>query len=207
MYAGANAGIPTRSLVDRARNIITSPKTEWSVVAAEQTSPGALFSGYVVPLALIPPVFSLLSQLLFLHHGPLIAVSVAVVTFVLELVAVFVAALIVDALAPSFGGQKNLPQALKLIAYSSTPRWLAGVLTIIPVLGALLALVAGLYGLYLLYLGVPSLTRVAPDKAAGFTIVTIVALFVVWALVGIIVGIVIAALVAGAVLTTHAITN
>jgi hypothetical protein len=176
------------------------------VAAAEQTTPAALFSGYVVPLALIEPVFMVLGEVLFGHHPLLLVVSLAFVTFVLELVAVFVAAWIVDALAPSFGGQKNFPQALKLIAYASTPRWLAGVLMIVPPLGPL-SLAAGLYVLYLLYLGVPPMTRVSPDKAVGFTLVTVVALVVVWVLAGVVIGFAVTSLIAGAVLASHAISH
>ncbi|MFY9780971.1 MAG: YIP1 family protein [Candidatus Baltobacteraceae bacterium] len=206
MFAGTNAGIPARSLLERARNIILGPGTEWLVAAAEQTSPAALFSGYVVPLALIGPVCMVLGQLFFGHHPLPIVLPLALVSFALELAAVFVAASIANALAPSFGGQKNLPQALKLIAYSSTPRWLGGVLTIVPLLGPL-AVAAGLYGLYLLYLGVPSMTRVAPDRAAVFTLVTVLALVLVWALVGFMVGFAIATLIAGATLASRAILH
>ena len=102
MFAGTNAGIPARSLLERARNIILGPGTEWLVAAAEQTSPAALFSGYVVPLALIGPVCMVLGQLFFGHHPLPIVLPLALVSFALELAAVFVAASIANALAPSF---------------------------------------------------------------------------------------------------------
>ena len=55
--------------------------------------------------------------------------------FAAALVEVYVLALIIDALAPKFGGEKNAAQALKISAYSFTPALVAGALLIIPSLG------------------------------------------------------------------------
>ena len=69
-------------------------------------------------------------------------------------VGIFVLSLIINALAPTFGAQKNSAQAMKVAVYAYTPGWLAGVFNIIPLLG-ILGIIAGLYGIYLLYLGLP----------------------------------------------------
>jgi hypothetical protein len=117
--------------------------------------------------------------------------TLAVWTFVGAIIGVTVIALIINALAPTFGGEKNSARAMKVAIYSFTPAWVAGVLQIIPALGAL-GILAGLYGLYLLYLGLPILMKAPKDKAAGYTIVTIICAFVVMVLVtavgGLIVG-------------------
>jgi hypothetical protein len=84
--------------------------------------------------------------------------------------------------APSFSGQQDMVQALKLAAYGYTPAWVAGVLLLLPSLGSL-ALLAGLYSLYVFYLGVAPMMKVPQDKAAGFTAVA-VACALVLALVG-----------------------
>jgi hypothetical protein len=44
------------SLVDRVKNIILRPTTEWPVIAAEPSSLGGLYTGYVAPLAAINPI-------------------------------------------------------------------------------------------------------------------------------------------------------
>jgi hypothetical protein len=93
---------------------------------------------------------------------------------------VYVIALLIDVLAPSFGAQKNFPNALKLSVYSHTPAWLAGIFLIVPGLGFLRSL--GLYGLYLLWLGLPPLMRAPRDKAllyAGAVVLCAVLLVVV----------------------------
>jgi hypothetical protein len=106
--------------------------------------------------------------------------------FVLSLVAVYVIGLIIDALAPTFGGTRNPIQALKVAAYSSTASWLAGVFALLPGLRVLQIL--GLYSLYLLYLGLPVLMKAPQDKAVGYTAVVVIAAIVVTMLVGMVAG-------------------
>jgi len=98
--------------------------------------------------------------------------GIAITTFVMALVGVFVLSLIINALAPKFGGEKDPAQALKLAVYSYTPAWIAGALQIVSML-ALLGLIAGLYGLYLLYLGLPKLMKCPQDRAVGYTVVVV----------------------------------
>jgi len=86
----------------------------------------------------------------------------------------FVLALIIDALAPTFGGEKNLVKSLQLIAYSYTAAWIAGIFHVVPVIGSLLAIAAGIYSLYTFYLGVPAMKKCPQDKAVVYTIVVVV---------------------------------
>ena len=39
-------------LVERVRNIILTPATEWAVIERETTPPGRVLFGYVLPLAI-----------------------------------------------------------------------------------------------------------------------------------------------------------
>ena len=90
--------------------------------------------------------------------------------------------MIIDALAPTFSGEKNLGQAFKLAMYSSVPGWLAGVFALIPALGVLGIL--GLYGLYLLYIGLPVLMKSPKEKSTGYTIAVIIAAIVMFVVIG-----------------------
>jgi hypothetical protein len=169
-------------IVSRAKNICLAPTTEWPVIAEEQTTAGALISGYVVPLAAIGAIAGLIGgsvigrtiPFIGYYRVPIVAGLVgACFAFVMAIVGIFVLGFIIDALAPSFGGQKNSTQALKVAAYSYTPAWILGVLNILPFLGVL-AILGGLYGLYLLYLGLPRLMHCPEDKAVGYTAVVVV---------------------------------
>jgi hypothetical protein len=111
-------------------------------------------------------------------------IASAVVQYGLTLASVYVLALVIDALAPTFSGEKNLNQAFKLAAYSYTPGWLAGIFTLIPALGALG--IVGLYGIYLLYVGLPILMKSPKEKSAGYTLAVIIAAIVIFVVIGVV---------------------
>ena len=114
------------------------------------------------------------------------ALSYAIVSYILSFVVVYVVALIIDALAPTFNGQKNSANALKLAVYANTPAWIVGVFSLLPGLGILRIL--GLYGLYLLWLGLPKLMKSPPEKTVGYTVAVIVCAIVAAVIAAYIVG-------------------
>jgi hypothetical protein len=182
------------AIIQRIKGICLKPKTEWEVIATETPSTSALFTGYAVPLAAIPALAGFIGGSLVggsipgigSYRVPLVAgLGMAVFSFVMALVSIFILSLITNALAPSFGGEKNSAQALKLAVYSYTPAWIAGMLQLLPVLG-ILALLAGLYGLYLLYLGLPRLMKCPPEKAVGYAAVVVVCAIVLSVIVGVV---------------------
>jgi len=185
------------NLVDRAKKILLQPKSEWAVIAAEPHTVQDLYTGYVMILAAIPAVawfigFSIIGMgLLGVSYRVPITSGVAhmVVSYVLGLGWVYVLALIIDALAPNFGGEKNFINALKVSAFSPTAMWLAGLFAIIPALSILGIL--GLYSLYLLYTGLPPLMRVPEEKAVPYTVVVIIVAIVLAIIVGALAGLVV----------------
>lgn len=184
------------NLQTRVVNILTKPKQEWPVIAEEQTGISALYSSYVLPLAAIPVVATLIGMSVFGMPVPFVGtyrvgvvqgLTTAVVSYVLALAGLYVAALVIQKLAPTFQSEPNLVQAFKLAAYASTPGWVAGILHIIPLLG-LLVVLASLYGIYLFYLGVSPLMKTPADKVIPYMIVSAVVLIVVYLIVGVITG-------------------
>lgn len=176
------------NLVDRVKNILLSPKTEWPVIEQEQTDVKTLYLSYIMILAAIPAIATIISSLLIggmvgavagragLGAGMTggFAVGHALVSYVITLVVIFVVALIVDALAPTFGGTKSQINALKLVAYSATAGWIASIATVIPILGWIIAIIGSLYGIYLLYLGLPVLMKCPQDKAVVYLVVVVI---------------------------------
>ncbi|MEO6236206.1 MAG: Yip1 family protein [Vicinamibacterales bacterium] len=174
-------------IVTRAKNICLSPLTEWPIIAAEPATPGGLLIGYAAPLAAIGAVAGFIGGVVIGHTLPFVGhyrvplvsgLITAIVTFGMALVGVFVLSLVINALAPTFGGEKNDLQALKVAVYSYTPAWIAGVLNI-SLLLAMLGIFAALYGLYLLYLGLPRLMKSPQDKALPYTIVVLICAIVI----------------------------
>lgn len=182
-------------IVSRAKNILLTPKTEWPLIAGKSATVGSLYNGYILPLAAIGPVALLVG---FTGHGMFGGgLLIAVIGYVLNLVAVYVLALIFSKLAPSFGGRDDQLQALKLTAYSTTAVWIAAVariLVFVPGIGLIASLVilaGGIYSIYLFYLGSPPVLGVPQDKAAVFTLVTVIVVIVVYFVLTFLIGILI----------------
>ncbi|MGI8818350.1 MAG: Yip1 family protein [Gemmatimonadales bacterium] len=181
------------NLVERVKRILLSPRTEWEVIDTELTTPAQLYTGYIAPLAAIGPIAQLIGYSVFGISVPFVgtyrvpigsAITSAIVTYVMALAMPFLLALIIDALAPTFNGQRSQIQALKVAAYSSTASWVAGIFALIP--GVRFLTILGIYSLYLLYLGLPVLMKSPREKAIGYTVVVILAAIVLFMLVGVI---------------------
>lgn len=170
------------SLQDRVKAILTTPKTEWTAIAAEPDDLIALYRNYIGLLAAIPAIcmflgLTLIGLPVFGRFGIGTALASAVAMYVSALVAPFIAALVIEKLAPTFQSSGGTLEALKLVAYASTPVWVAGIFYLVLVL-APLALIAALYAVYLFYLGLPVLMKTPPDKVVPFMVVAALAMIV-----------------------------
>ncbi len=170
------------NLVDRAKNIIMTPKTEWPVIAQEQPNIGQIMTGYVIPLALIPFIAEIIGWGLIAGSFTW-GIVTAVIGIIASVVGVYVTAYVIDFLAPNFNSERSLGRAVQLVAYSYTPGWVAGILHIIPGL-SWLATILSLYGLYLLYLGFPHMMKTPQDKVVVYLIVAVIVLIVIYMIIG-----------------------
>jgi hypothetical protein len=184
------------NLIQRVTNICLNPKTEWPVIEAEPASTAELFKTYIIPLSAIPAVASFIGMTIFGMSIPFMGtirtpfmagLTTLILTFGLGLLSTYLISLIINALAPSFGGEKNPLQALKVTAYAFTPAWIAGVLNILPSLG-MIGLLAGLYSIYVLYLGLPVLMKAPQEKAVGYTAVSVICSIVLMVIIMAVVG-------------------
>ncbi len=170
-------------IVDRVKNILLTPKTEWQVIDGESGDTKEVFT-YVAILAVLPLIGGIVGALIT-YPGLLGFFMVsAILGYLLTFAIVYLIALIIDALAPTFSSEKHMPSALKLTAYSYTPAWVAGIFNIIPFIGWLIALLGAIYGLYVLYLGLPTLMRTPQDKTIGYTVVIVICAIVVSVVIG-----------------------
>lgn len=180
------------NLVDRARNICLTPATEWPVIEHETTPAATLISGYVAPLAGLSAAASFIGSSLVGQGVPILGtyrlsiasgLSMAIFSFAMAIVTVYVVSALISALAPSFGANKDAVQAMKVTVYSFTPAWVAGILQVLPALGVI-AVLGSLYSIYLLYLGLQQLMKAPADKAVGYTAVVVICALVISAVVG-----------------------
>jgi hypothetical protein len=173
------------NLVDRIKNILLQPKSEWAAIEREPGDVGYLFSNYVAIVAAIPPVSTFIGTTIVglgpYRIGIVGGLLRAIIVYLLTLAGVFVVAYVIDFLAGTFGARKNLDNAMRVSAYAPTAAWVASVFNIIPLLGILSIL--GLYSLYLLHTGLVALMRPTPDRALVYTIAVIVCVVIVWVVI------------------------
>ena len=169
------------SIVNRVKAILLAPRSEWTVIEAEADDVAGIYKKYLIYLAAIPALAMFIALTLIGVGGFGISVKLpffpglinAIVSYVLSLVMLYVVSLIVDALAPTFGGQKKPLNAFKVIAYGSTAAMVAGIFHLIPG-GSILVLLGSLYSIYLIYLGLPLLMKCPQEKAVAYTALVIV---------------------------------
>ncbi len=171
------------ALVDRVKNILLTPKTEWPVIAGEAATVPGLYTGYIMILAAIGPIAMMV-------RGGVMGVGIGLMSYAIGLAVTYALAWIVDALAPTFGGEKNFIQSLKLVAYSYTAAWIGGIFALIPGVGGIISLLISIYTFYTFFLGVPVLKKCPQDKAVVYTIVVVIC------------GILLGALLTGLLMTT-----
>jgi Yip1 domain len=183
------------SFFQRVRNICISPSAEWDVIAEEESRRGRSSLGYVFPtlaiLAFVVVLFSVpLGQILASLGLPSLRLISAL--FIKPVINVFALSLIINMLAPVFGGEKNSARALKVAMYSYTPILAASLLTVpFLILGVLTAGVGnGLamsilplfigvgYAIYVMHIGLPKMMKGVDENPVGYTSVIVLCAFV-----------------------------
>ncbi len=184
-------------IVARVQAILLTPKSEWSAIAGEQTTIKDLYLGYIMVLAAIGPVCGFIKMTVFGINIPLLGtyrvgfgagLGNMLFSYIMALVGVYLVALLINLLAPSFGGSKDDLQALKTVTYAYTAAWVAGVGQLLPWIGMVILLAGSLYSIYLLYLGLPIMMQCPAEKAKGYTAVAIVAAIIVGFAISAVVG-------------------
>lgn len=177
------------NLIERVKNIIITPKTEWLVVESESTTPGSLLVSYVLPMAIISSLGELMAGMLYtgtLGIGYFLLRSLT--SFITVMISFYITTYVVDLLAPNFASEKNINRAAQLVAYSNTPIWIAGLLAFIPMLRFLILFAGRIYSIYLMYLGLGPLKKTPEDKKVVYMIVAFLVILLIGFVVSYILG-------------------
>ena len=183
-------------IINRVKNILMTPKSEWTTIDGENTPHAKLFTTYVLPLAVIPAIaafigYGLIGYSIFgIRVGSIgLGIRQAIIQFIVSAGGVYLTALIINFLAENFGAQKNFDKAFSLVSYAYTPMFIGGIFYILPSL-SILASLAGIYGLYLLYIGLKPMMKSPEDKTTVYFVISLLAMIVVYAALGFVLGIV-----------------
>ncbi len=170
------------NVVKRTTNILLTPKAEWQVIQNEPLTVAGIFTKYAMVLAAIPALAGFIGYSLVgvslpffgtFRYSVVRGLSWAILSYALSLVGALLVALVVNSLAPSFGGEKDLVASAKAVVFGYTAAWVGGIFAIVPSLSILAAL-AGVYSLVLLWMGMKALKEVPIGKMAGYFAVTLI---------------------------------
>ncbi|MBU0573198.1 MAG: DUF1282 family protein [Candidatus Margulisbacteria bacterium] len=163
------------NIVERAKNILTRPAMSFEEIKGEQSTIKDLFLRYAMILAAIPALANFIgltfigNQFIRVSIGSSLIISL--ISYLIGLAGIYIIAFFVNVLSPKFQGKKDMLAAVKLLVYSATAMWLAGIFGIVPQISILSLL--GLYSVYLLYVGIPVLLDIPKEKTLLFTVVVI----------------------------------
>ena len=164
----------------RARAILADPAGAWARIETEPGDAADLLTSYVVLLALIPAVFGFIGACVVgtivpgvgVVRAPILGgLFGAVFGYVTTCATVLLLGLLINALAPRFGGRRNFDSAFKLAVYSYTPVWLAGIFLLEP--GLRFLGLTGFYGAYILWCGLPRLMKTPARRVPPYTAVIV----------------------------------
>ena len=161
-------------LIERAKNILITPKTEWLVVDTEPATLQSILMNYVLPLAIFASIGKILTGIMPSAFLGTYLIWIAIVGFISIIIGFYISVYVIDMLAPSFGSEKNMGKSAQLVAYSNTPVWVAGFFTFIPVIGILLAIAGWVYSIYLFYNGLGVLKKTPEDKKVVYMVVAFI---------------------------------
>ena len=186
-------------LINRVKQILVSPKTEWQTIDSENDTSVIVLTKYVLLLAAIPAVAA------FIGYG-VIGYSVfgfrvasvdwgirqAIIQYVTMVGGVYLTALVINLLSENFGSKKSFDKAFSLVAYAYTPAFIGGVFNIYYSL-SIVASLASIYSLYLLYVGLTPMMKTPDDKRTSYFVVSLLVMVA----ASVILGLVLAALIIG----------
>ncbi|MDR2584876.1 MAG: YIP1 family protein [Prevotellaceae bacterium] len=181
-------------IINRIKQILISPKTEWPVIDGENDKHISVLTKYVLLLAAIPAIAAFIGygligyKVLGFHFVSMsFGVKQAIVQYITMVGGVYITAFVVDLLAPNFGSQKNFDKAFSLVAYAYTPAFIGGIFNILPSL-SLIAGLASLYSLFLLYVGIAPMMKAPAEKNTGYFVVSLIAVIVAYFILSFLLG-------------------
>lgn len=171
-------------LINDVKLILVNPNGFWveQKVTADSKK---LWLTYLLPIALAGAVAVFIGEFFkrtdFFIQFPLFKAAREVLLFVLQY---FISVFFTKELMKTFGGEKNIDLARKLVVYSMTPMLLVSVITgLFPFLYVIDIL--GIYSFYLFWIGAKELLTFPENKEHSYILITIVVNFFIFSFLSI----------------------
>jgi hypothetical protein len=182
-----NTKICPSSILSRTKLILTDPIGSWSTISGESTPPKELTTSFLLPLVAAGAVAAALGKAIFGIEIPGLgtwrpSLSMTLANLVsdvaLRTLFPFVGAWLVVKIAEYFGGITDYSKSFRWVIYGSTPCLAAGLLGIVPPVGAIASLLCGFYALYISYQGIMPMLGVPEPNRVPFIACTIISFIV-----------------------------
>jgi len=172
--------------------LVVRPAAEWDAIAGEKTSVDALLRHYILPLALLAPIATVIGMKTFDRawdpaHGFLVPaeqiLAAGATTYFATVGSILVLAAIFTLIAPMFGAPRDYLAALKVATYGAIPVLLAGATLFLPAM-AIVAMAGLCHTLFLFWIGVRRVLSVPRGAEAEFVGISLVLLTFLSVLIG-----------------------
>jgi hypothetical protein len=170
----------TMNVVNRVKNILLAPKSEFPALKTESIDVAGYYKQYLIYVAALPAI----GTIIFVEGSFGERFGMAIVGYIVALAGFYISALIIDVLATSFSSTKSQIAALKLVGYAWTPSMLGQFFFFFPGIGWLIGLAGTLYSIYLFYLGLPVFMDTPQEKTVVYMIVAFIVSIVVYLILG-----------------------
>jgi hypothetical protein len=176
--------------ISNAKSIVLNQEAEWTRMMAEESERQSLLR-YGITLIVVAYVLLFVLSFLFSMAVSLVApfsamhmMTSVVVQFGLSVASLYFVPNILAMLAPSFGGENNQLNALKLFVFASTPAWLGTSVGVIPIIGWLAAIAGALYAVFLFWKHFTQALSIPEDKKVQYLAVAVLILIAVHFVIG-----------------------
>ncbi len=176
----------------RIYRVVFRPRLEWDRIAQEDTTYGTLIRRYIIPLALLAPIATVIGMSVFdaawdagqgYRVPPQAILGAGTATLFASILSMFALAGIFVLIAPMYGSSRNYLDALKVSTFGAVPVMIAGATLLLPVM-AIVGVVALIHSLFLFWLGANVVLHVRRGEQAEFVGISILLLSVASTLAG-----------------------
>ena len=177
-----------RFLISRSRLVLQSPRKCWDTIAIEQTPPKELVAKLILPLVVCGIFVTVISLQSFGIYVPLFGTwKPSLITSTLHQVAdgvvrilsLYLDAWVLSKLTLQFQASISFDRAFSVLAHSSIPVLIAGLLGFGSALQIIALLLLAPYSVFILFQGVQRMVIIPKERALGFFVVLLVALLIV----------------------------
>jgi hypothetical protein len=178
-------------IVDRAKNIIINPSGEWENIVKENPSGKNSIQGYALPFLIAVAVASLIGDFLFktrIGYGPGFILGMAILSFGMLLLTLYLSGIIVNEMAPSFQSVKDQDAAIQLVVFSYTPAFVAAIVAnLFPQIAFINIL--GLYSIYIFWEGIGPCMKTPGKNKTTYAVVSILVIIVLYGILSVLIGV------------------